>query len=99
VKHPQSYALKHKTERKIHVGLHYQFPYYFGFQKYITLRPSCYHCKWASPERSGDITLGDYWGIEKYIPHLNAKEVEKILSEKVRCKTTVVGGYIFLLMR
>lgn len=31
--------------------------------------------------------------------HLNAKEVEKILSEKVRCKTTVVGGCIFLLMR
>lgn len=85
VKHPQSYALKHKTERKIHVGLHYQFPYYFGFQKYITLRPSCYRCKWASPERSGDITLGDYWGVEKYIPHLNAKEGVSM----VLCNTAV----------
>lgn len=73
VKHPHSFALWRKNE-KVYVGLHYQFPYYFGFQKYITLRPSCYHCKWACPERSGDITLGDYWGIEKYVPHLNAKE-------------------------
>ena len=74
VKHPQSYAIKHTEGNKISIGLHYQFPYYFGFQKYITLRPSCYQCKWACPERSGDITLGDYWGVEKYIPNLNAKE-------------------------
>lgn len=74
VKHPQSYAIQHKGDNKIHIGLHYQFPYYFGFQKYITLRPSCYQCKWACSERAGDITLGDYWGIEKYIPKLNAKD-------------------------
>lgn len=74
VKHPQAFALRHKGEEKVRVGLHYQFPYYFGFQKYMTLRPSCYHCKWACSERPGDITLGDYWGIEKYIPQLNAKD-------------------------
>lgn len=74
VKHPQSYAIKHTDGNKIRLGLHYQFPYYFGFQKYITLRPSCYQCKWACSERAGDITLGDYWGIEKYASELNAKE-------------------------
>ena len=74
VKHPQSFALRHKGESKVRVGLHYQFPYYFGFQKYMILRPSCYQCKWACGERSGDITLGDYWGIEKFIPEWNAKE-------------------------
>lgn len=90
IKHPQSYALHHKGEKDIHIGLHYQFPYYFGFQKYITLRPSCYQCKWACAERPGDITLGDYWGIEKYIPHLNAKEgVSMILCNSPK-------GYSFL---
>ncbi|MBR3938378.1 MAG: Coenzyme F420 hydrogenase/dehydrogenase, beta subunit C-terminal domain [Bacteroidales bacterium] len=74
VKHPQSYAIQHKGDKKIRIGLHYQFPYYFGFQKYITLRPSCYQCKWACSERVGDITLGDYWGVEKYIPELCAKD-------------------------
>ncbi|MBE5962367.1 MAG: hypothetical protein E7256_13475 [Lachnospiraceae bacterium] len=29
------------------------------------LRPSCYHCQYASMERISDITIGDYWGIEK----------------------------------
>ena len=74
VKHPQSFALRHKGENNVRIGLHYQFPYYFGFQKYITLRPSCYQCKWACTERSGDITLGDYWGIEKFTPKFNAKD-------------------------
>ena len=74
VKHPQSFALRHKGEKEVRVGLHYQFPYYFGFQKYMTLRPSCYQCKWACTERAGDITLGDYWGIEKFVPQLNAKD-------------------------
>ena len=85
VKHPHSFAIKRKNVGKVYAGLHYQFPYYFGFQKYITLRPSCYRCKWASPERSGDITLGDYWGVEKYIPHLNAKEGVSM----VLCNTAV----------
>ncbi|MDE6013135.1 MAG: Coenzyme F420 hydrogenase/dehydrogenase, beta subunit C-terminal domain, partial [Prevotella sp.] len=43
-------------------------------RKYITLRPSCYECKWARPERCADITLGDFWGIENYNSELNAKE-------------------------
>ncbi|MDE6695419.1 MAG: Coenzyme F420 hydrogenase/dehydrogenase, beta subunit C-terminal domain [Muribaculaceae bacterium] len=74
--HPQSFTyVCDNGKRKMTVnGLHYQFPYYFGFQKYITLRPSCYLCKWAKPERTADITLGDFWGIEKYDSSLDAKE-------------------------
>lgn len=74
VKHPQSYMCMHKGDDKPHVGLHYQFPYYFGFQKYITLRQSCYSCKWASLSRAGDLTLGDFWGIEKYSSVFNSSE-------------------------
>lgn len=74
--HPQSYTYVCNDEkgRKTINGLHYQFPYYFGFQKYITLRPSCYNCKWAKLERTSDITLGDFWGVEKYDSSLNAKD-------------------------
>lgn len=74
VKHPQSYMCMHDGDTKPHVGLHYQFPYYFGFQKYITLRTSCYSCKWASLSRPGDLTLGDFWGIEKYIKSFHSSE-------------------------
>lgn len=74
--HPQafSYLCQVNSRQKIVNGLHYQFPFYFGFQKYITLRPSCYECKWARPERCADITLGDFWGIENYSPGQNAKD-------------------------
>lgn len=73
--HPQafSYVCEKNGSRKTVNGLHYQFPFYFGFQKYITLRPACYTCKWARSERCGDITLGDFWGIEKYNPTLDPK--------------------------
>lgn len=29
------------------------------------LRPSCYHCPYTSTRRSSDITIADFWGIEK----------------------------------
>ena len=38
------------------------------FYSNIALRESCYSCKFACFERCGDISLGDYWGIEKYQP-------------------------------
>lgn len=48
------------------VGLYYDFPYYYGFNKYFTLRPSCYQCRFSTLARCSDITLGDFWGIEKF---------------------------------
>lgn len=30
------------------------------------LRPSCYSCPFADTRRASDITIADYWGIEKY---------------------------------
>lgn len=73
--HPQAftYICERNGKTKEVNGLHYQFPFYFGFQKYITLRPACYACKWARSERCGDITLGDFWGIEKLNPKLDPK--------------------------
>ena len=38
------------------------------FQLYFNhdiLRPSCYHCHYTNFQRPADITLGDFWGIEK----------------------------------
>lgn len=32
------------------------------------VRKSCYHCKYHSLERPGNITIGDYWGVEKTLP-------------------------------
>lgn len=46
-------------------------PYYIGFLNGITTRSSCSTCKYASPERIGDIALGDFWGVSEIDPKYN----------------------------
>lgn len=40
-------------------------PYFASFFEGKISRESCYRCPYASEKRVADITLGDYWGIEK----------------------------------
>lgn len=35
------------------------------FSSDLALRPSCYQCQFANLARPSDITIGDFWGIEK----------------------------------
>lgn len=42
--------------------------YYGCFLDGDIYRESCYHCRYACPDRVGDITLGDGWGIEATKP-------------------------------
>lgn len=34
----------------------------------VAFRPSCYNCPYTTVRRDTDITIGDYWGIDKEIP-------------------------------
>lgn len=38
------------------------------FYGHCVLRPSCFRCPYKSTDRVGDISLADYWGIEKAAP-------------------------------
>ena len=40
-------------------------PYLHAYLAGITLREACYSCPFAKPERNGDITLGDFIGIDR----------------------------------
>lgn len=44
--------------------------YYSYFLESETYRESCYSCRYANMDRVGDITIGDYWGIEQEHPEL-----------------------------
>lgn len=65
------------------------------FFKGLTNRPSCYHCKFTKPVRSGDITIGDYWNVQSVNPDFEDSlgvscllvntEQGKRLFNKVRC--------------
>lgn len=44
--------------------------YYDLFLKARTYRDSCYQCKYAGPNRPGDMTIGDYWGVTEEHPEV-----------------------------
>lgn len=46
--------------------------YYDLFLNLKTLRDSCYACPFAGPLRPADITLGDFWGVERNRPDVLA---------------------------
>lgn len=41
------------------------------FLQDICLRPSCHECQFKELNRPSDITLGDCWGIENYMPQMD----------------------------
>lgn len=55
------------TEYSVEAG---QDAYMQGFFANMTLRESCYTCQFKSVSRMADITLADYWGVEKYNPEM-----------------------------
>ncbi len=57
------------------------------FMKELTLRLSCYYCKFKGILRNSDITLGDFWGINDFAADLNdgnGTSIVVIQSEKGR---------------
>ena len=39
-----------------------------GFLNGLFYRTNCYSCRYAKPERVGDLTLGDFWGLGEQVP-------------------------------
>lgn len=53
-------------------GSVYKGKYFINlFKKDIMLRKACGKCPFSSLNRPSDITIGDFWGYEKYKPSLN----------------------------
>jgi len=48
-----------------------QFHVWFG--KHYILRESCFQCAYRVEQRTADITIGDFWGIESVLPQLETK--------------------------
>lgn len=48
--------------------------YLRGFLRNVFNRSCCGSCRFASPERTGDITLADFWGVAQIDPDLNDRK-------------------------
>ena len=69
-----------KTKEKIifsHISSYYKL-----FLNSTIYRENCYTCKYAKKGRCGDITIGDYWGIERQHPEYMKENGGKIDSKK-----------------
>ena len=64
--HGYRYKIEKKGKIKVKNGIYTTSTFYNAFKKYIILREGCYNCQYTTLERVSDITLADFWGIEKY---------------------------------
>ena len=69
--HYVTLGLKKGNKQKNIVMPYFKSPYYAFFQRYITLRESCYDCIFSTPKRVSDITIADFHDIERYEPSIN----------------------------
>lgn len=73
--------------KKTYVKTFWQDPYMKAFLANICLRSSCYDCKFKSVNHKSDITLADYWGIDKINPSLDDdKGLSLVLVQSEKCK-------------
>lgn len=83
-----SFSIKYfnsKKENKVFREPLYKNLYLQSFIANITLRPSCYSCAFKRYKSMSDITMGDYWGIEKEHPNFkdnNGISLMSILTDK-----------------
>ena len=75
---------------------------YVGSHLYC--RPSCYECKFKGFPRKGDITIGDYWGIENvckdyfndlgtslvFVNTQKGKEYFELAKKRINCISTTI---------
>lgn len=66
----RNYSMKIETEKKsVSNSPALKIWSYLFFRGYLQ-RESCFKCKFATAKRFSDITLGDFWSIEKINPHM-----------------------------
>lgn len=58
---------KRRLQKKLFITR--ESSYYYYFLTGNIYRTNCYSCKYACSKRIGDITIGDFWGIEKEHPN------------------------------
>lgn len=66
--------IKTKTKTKTKTLECFSDPYYASFLRNEDYRECCYSCRYASLNRPGDITVGDFWGVNEFYPNVNYKQ-------------------------
>lgn len=77
----KEYAMSIPLNKGVYRRVMYKDSYLIGFIHNLFLRPSCYACKSKGLSRSSDITLADFWGVDKCCPEMyDAKGVSLVMT-------------------
>lgn len=70
---PHYFKIRYRKDNKEYSKIkpYMKSSFYSGFHKNITLRDSCYSCKFGYSNRCSDITIGDFHTINKYVQGMN----------------------------
>lgn len=80
-------AFRNKKAKRV---LHHKNIYMQGFLNNLYLRPSCHSCSFKGGRCGSDITLGDFWGIEKVSPKIDDdKGVSVVLVNSEKGKAAI----------
>ncbi len=70
-----------KTESgRMVVRTRFRCDYLRAYHPCLMNRESCYECVFSRPERCGDLTIGDFWGIERFDKKLDVEHGVSILQ-------------------
>lgn len=62
------YCLASKNKKKWYTYFYRENSYFRLFNESVIIQNCCYQCHFSKKQRIGDITLGDFWGVESEIP-------------------------------
>jgi coenzyme F420-reducing hydrogenase beta subunit len=75
-----NFVLYDKDGRIIYRGPQFTDPYFASFMKHSIFNEVCFNCKFAGNERLGNITVGDFWGLEEsLIPTVGGYGVNMVI--------------------
>lgn len=92
----RNYKIEYTTGddvRHTKIGDLEDIPYCLGFFYQITKRNSCYGCRQRSINRVSDITLGDFWGINKLKPEIEDFEqgYSSVITNTTKGEQSITG--------
>lgn len=72
----EKYCFTLKNQRKVfyNKGVNEDDLYQIGYHKMLIYREACYNCKYARPERMGDLTIADFSGLGRIKPWTKQRE-------------------------
>ena len=64
--------------------------YYRHFLAGDVYRESCYRCPYACGQRPGDVTIGDFWGIDPEAVHLDSRRgISLVIANTIKGQSTL----------